>query len=160
MAELRAGFWEKLSLEELNQAEWEALCDGCARCCLVKLEEEETGRIYFTRLVCSLLDEDTCRCSDYANRREKIADCRKISLASLREIEWLPPDCAYLLRQRGEKLPAWHPLVSGSTASVHEAGFSTKGWTISEKDIEENDYEDYLVAAPFGNDRKKCHDKT
>ncbi len=149
MAELRAKFWQNLPLEELNEAEWEALCDGCGLCCLVKLEDEDTERIYFTRLVCSLLDEASCRCSDYKNRHQKMPDCRAITLQSLKEIEWLPPSCAYRLREQGNPLYWWHPLVSGNRDSVHSAGISTRGWTISEQGIKEEDFEDFLVANPF-----------
>lgn len=157
MAELRAKFWEELALEQLNDHEWEALCDGCGLCCLVKLEDEETEQIYFTNLVCSLLDGQTCRCSDYKNRHIKMPDCRSITLESLREIEWLPPSCAYRLREQGKPLPDWHPLVSGDSDHVHKAEISTRGWTISEKGIPENDYEDYLMAQPFGKNRNKSN---
>jgi uncharacterized cysteine cluster protein YcgN (CxxCxxCC family) len=155
MAELRTKFWEQLSLEQLNEAEWEALCDGCGLCCLVKLEDEDTEQIYFTNLVCTLLDGQTCRCSDYQNRHVKMPDCRAITLASLQEIEWLPPSCAYRLREEGKPLFPWHPLVSGNLNSVHEAGISTRGWTVCESSVSEDDYEDYLVASPFGLNRNK-----
>ncbi len=155
MAKLRAKFWENLSLDQLNEEEWEALCDGCGLCCLVKLEDEDTEQIYFTNLVCSLLDGETCRCSDYKNRYEKMPDCRSITMASLAEIEWLPPTCAYRLREQGKPLEAWHPLVSGNRDSVHKAGISTRGWTKSEKFVPIDDYEDYLAMDPFSTNRNK-----
>ena len=157
MAEIRAKFWERLPLEELNETEWEALCDGCGLCCLVKLEDEDSGRIYFSNLTCALLDGDACRCSDYQNRFSKMPDCRAITPQSLREIEWLPPSCAYRLREQGRLLFSWHPLISGNRESVHEAGISTRGWTISEEGIEFDDYEDYIVADPFAGNRKKIN---
>ena len=155
MAEIRAKFWENLPLEELNREEWEALCDGCGLCCLVKLEEEESRHIYFTNLTCSLLDGQTCRCSEYENRYKKMPDCRAITPQSLRQIEWLPPTCAYRLREQGQPLFDWHPLISGNEESVHEAGISTRGWTISEEGIELEDYEDYLLEQPFAPYRNK-----
>ncbi len=155
MAELRAQFWDKLPLDELNQNEWEALCDGCGLCCLVKLEDEETGHIYFSKLTCALLDSHACRCSEYKNRYKKMSDCRAITPQSLRQIDWLPPSCAYRLREQGQPLFSWHYLISGSKESVHEAGISTRGWTMSEKGIPVDDYEDYLVADPFSQNRNK-----
>ena len=155
MAELRAKFWEKLPLDQLNESEWEALCDGCGLCCLVKLEDEETEQIYFTNLTCSLLDGDACRCSNYGNRHVKMPDCRAITLKSLNEIEWLPPSCAYILRREGKPLFPWHPLISGNLVSVHDEGISTRGWTRSEAGIPEDEYEDHLVANPFGKNRNK-----
>ncbi len=149
MAELRAKFWENLPLADLTQAEWEALCDGCGLCCLVKLEDEYTHKIYFTNLVCSLLDIESCNCSDYGNRRAEMPDCRPITLQTLEEIEWLPPSCAYRLRRQGRPLFAWHPLVSGDKDTVHKANISTRGWTVSEKGVPIDDYEDYLISDPF-----------
>jgi len=149
MAELRDEFWKNLPLEALAADEWEALCDGCGLCCLIKLEDEDTGRLYFTNLTCILLDGDDCQCSDYPNRQSKVPDCRSITLSSLREINWLPPTCAYRLREQGKDLFEWHPLNSGSPASVLERGPSAWGWTLSEAFVDEEDYEDYLVKNPF-----------
>jgi len=157
MAEIRAKFWEKHSLDELNDAEWEALCDGCGLCCLVKLEDADTEQIYFTNLACSLLNVEACRCSDYENRHVKMPDCRAITRQTLQEIEWLPPSCAYRLREQDKPLYSWHPLVSGNRDSVHDAGISTRGWTLSEKGIPTDDYEDYLVANPFSQNRNKSN---
>jgi uncharacterized cysteine cluster protein YcgN (CxxCxxCC family) len=154
MTELRDEFW-LLPLEALDAAEWEALCDGCGLCCLVKLEDEDTERIYFTSLVCALLDPRSCRCSDYPNRHERIPDCRAITLQSLAEISWLPPSCAYVLRSEGKPLKSWHPLISGDRHSVHTAGRSARGWTTNEQHVHPDDVEDYLVANPFKAHRKK-----
>ncbi len=153
MAELRAKFWENLPLGKLNETEWEALCDGCGLCCLVKLEDEDTQQIYFTNLVCSLLDGEACRCSDYENRHLKMQDCRPITMQTLNEIEWLPSSCAYRLREEGKPLFAWHPLVSGDKDTVHKEKISTRGWTLSEKGVPIDDYEDYLVSDPFTENR-------
>ena len=119
------------------------------------LEDEETQQIYFTNLVCSLLDVDACRCSDYKNRHKEMPDCRAITLSSLKEIEWLPASCAYRLREQGKALAPWHPLISGNKDSVHEARISTRGWTKSEKGVRDEDYEDYLVGNPFSVNRNK-----
>jgi hypothetical protein len=155
MAEMRDKFWQQLPLGELDAAEWEALCDGCGLCCLVKLEDEDTERIYFTSLVCELLDPRSCRCSDYEHRFERVPDCRAITLESLAEISWLPPACAYRLRDEGKPLRSWHYLVSGDRASVHAAGRSARGWTVNEKAVHPDDVEDYLIADPFKARRKK-----
>ena len=155
MAELREKFWENFPLEDLNPAEWEALCDGCGLCCLVKLEDEKTEQIYFTNLVCALYDVQKCLCSNYHNRHEKMPDCRSITLESLREITWLPPSCAYRLREQNKRLYPWHPLLTGNSDSVHEARVSVKDWTINEEHVEERDYEDYLVPDPFSTRKRK-----
>ena len=104
-------FWEK-PLSDLTRAEWEQLCDGCGRCCLVKLEDEDTGAIYHTSVACKLLDQQSCRCGDYPRRRRYVPDCVRLTLEKLADIPWLPPTCAYVLRFRGKPLPPWHPLIS------------------------------------------------
>lgn len=121
-----APFWEK-PLDALTRPEWERLCDGCGRCCLVKLEDEDTGAIYTTSVACRLLDADSCRCGDYRNRKTLVPDCVRLTLARLRGIKWLPPTCAYVLRLAGKPLPPWHPLISGDPTSVHRAGVSVRG---------------------------------
>ncbi len=141
-------FWRK-PLEELTRAEWEALCDGCGRCCLVKLEDEDTGRIYFTDIACKLLDCGACRCRDYPRRQKKVPDCMKLDLATLDDIPWLPPTCAYRLRRIGRDLPDWHPLVSGDPDSVHKAGVSVRGRVKAvEGDVEDDALMDHVVAWP------------
>lgn len=134
-----AAFWEK-PLSALDRGEWEALCDGCGRCCLHKLEDEDTGQLYPTNVACKLLDRRAGQCTDYANRKRHVADCVKLDPAHLDELEWLPVSCAYRLRHEGKPLPEWHYLVSGSRETVHQAGQSTRGWTISEVDAGELEY--------------------
>lgn len=132
----RAPFWEK-PLAELDRGEWEALCDGCGRCCLHKLEDEDTGKLFPTNVACKLLDRKNGRCTDYKNRKKLVADCVTLDRAKLDKLDWLPETCAYRLRSHGEPLPEWHYLISGSRETVHEAGQSTRGWTVSELDAGE-----------------------
>ena len=129
-------FWEK-PLSALDRGEWEALCDGCGRCCLHKLEDEETGELYPTNVACKLLDRREGRCTDYTHRKTRVADCVIIDRRKLNSLDWLPQTCAYRLRAAGEPLPEWHYLISGSRETVHEAGQSTRGWTVSEVDAGE-----------------------
>ncbi len=130
-----APFWEAKSLEEMSPAEWEALCDGCGQCCMIKLEDEDTGDIAVTKLACKLLNIGSCRCSDYEHRRDHVKDCVKLTPADARSLNWLPETCAYRLIGEGRGLPWWHPLVSGSPETVHEAGVSVRGWAIGEKKV-------------------------
>ena len=129
-------FWEK-PLAELDRGQWEALCDGCGRCCVHKLEDEETGDLYATNVACKLLDRRNGRCTDYKHRKQRVADCVTLSRTSLGTLEWLPESCAYRLRAEGKPLPGWHYLITGSRETVHEAGQSTRGWTVSETDAGE-----------------------
>ena len=120
-------FWRVKSLEAMTDAEWESLCDGCARCCLVKLEDEETQAIHYTDVGCTLLDAGACRCRDYGNRQAKVPDCVRLQPQNIRELSWMPPTCAYRLVAQGRDLYWWHPLVSGDPESVHAAGISVRG---------------------------------
>jgi uncharacterized cysteine cluster protein YcgN (CxxCxxCC family) len=120
-------FWKRKSLEQMTAAEWESLCDGCGRCCLNKLEDEETGRLYFTGVACKLLDHESCRCKDYRRRLKTVPDCVRLTPAEVRAIDWLPPTCAYVLVAKGKDLYWWHPLVSGDPDTVHAAGVSVRG---------------------------------
>ena len=133
MGELRDNFW-LLPLSELSRAEWEALCDGCGRCCLHKLEDEDTGLIAETNVACKLLDIPSARCSDYRNRKAFVPDCMRLTLRIVNNIPWLPPSCAYRLRAAGEPLPDWHYLISGDRDSVVRAGISVAGRAVSEVD--------------------------
>jgi len=142
-------FWKTKSLAEMTEAEWESLCDGCARCCLNKLEEEDTGRLYFTDVGCRLLDDQTCRCSDYANRLGIVPDCVKLTPQTVPEIAWLPPSCAYRLVAEGKDLYWWHPLVSGDRNTVHAAGVSVRGrLSGTENEISDDELEDHIVSWP------------
>jgi uncharacterized cysteine cluster protein YcgN (CxxCxxCC family) len=143
---LRRRFWEKVPLDRMNAAEWEALCDGCGKCCLNKLEDADTGEVWFTRIACRLLDGDTCRCGQYENRRAFVPECVVLTPATLPDIAyWLPSTCAYKLLHDGQPLADWHPLVSGDPDSVHRAGISVRGWTVPEFEVPEEDWEDHIV---------------
>lgn len=141
-------FWEK-PLADLDRGEWEALCDGCGRCCLHKLEDSETGLLYPTKVACKLLDRRNGSCTDYPNRKQRVSDCVVLDQDRLGDLQWLPQTCAYRLRANGEPLPEWHYLVSGSRESVHQAGQSTRGWTVSESDVEMDEFEDHVVDRPL-----------
>ena len=143
---MRPKFWETLPLEALTHNEWEALCDGCGKCCLNKLEFEDTGEVAFTRLACQLLDGETCRCKNYENRRDFVPDCVQVTPERLPNIVyWLPRTCAYRRLHEGKPLLDWHPLVSGTTQSVHDARISVQGWTLPETSVPTEDWEDYLI---------------
>ena len=135
----RKPFWEK-PLAELDRGEWEALCDGCGRCCLHKLEDDESGVLYPTNVACRLLDRRNGRCSDYKSRKKLVTDCVVLDRRKLGTLDWLPETCAYRLRAAGEPLPDWHYLISGNRESVHSAGQSTRGWTVSEEDAGELEF--------------------
>ena len=136
-------FWEDVPLAKLDRAQWEALCDGCGKCCVHKLEDEETGELHATNVACRLLDRRMGQCSDYRHRHAYVSECVRLNVNNVSGIEWLPSTCAYRLRAAGEQLPGWHYLVCGDREAVHAAGQSTRGWTISEDDS--GDLEHHLV---------------
>jgi uncharacterized cysteine cluster protein YcgN (CxxCxxCC family) len=143
-------FWRRKSLAQMSEAEWESLCDGCGRCCLNKLEEEESGRIFYTDVGCRLLDAQACRCRDYPNRSAQVDDCVRLTPQTLGEINWLPPTCAYRLVAEGRDLYWWHPLVSGDPETVHSAGVSVRGRVgASEEDVPDAELEDRIVDWPL-----------
>lgn len=130
-------FWKRKSLAEMSAGEWESLCDGCALCCLHKLENEDTGEVFYTDIACKLLDVNSCRCTDYAARAKKVADCLVLSIDEPDAFQWLPATCAYRLLADGGELPEWHPLITGDPGSVHEAGISAMGKVVSENETKQ-----------------------
>lgn len=140
-------FWETKPLSALDRAQWEALCDGCGKCCLHKLEDEDTGEMHATNIACKLLDRRAGLCSNYKHRHAYVAECVRLTMRNVGTIEWLPSTCAYRLRNDGLPLPEWHYLVCGDREAVHAAGESTRGWTVSEDDV--GDFENHLVDRPL-----------
>jgi len=136
-------FWRVKKLKQMNTEEWESLCDGCGKCCLEKLEDLDTGKISYTNIGCELLDVHECRCKNYAKRDQYVPDCVRLSSANISSLKWMPSTCAYKLLSEGKDLPDWHPLVSGNTGSVHEAGISIRGRAIDADDA--GDFEDHIV---------------
>ncbi len=139
-------FWETKRLDEMNAEEWESLCDGCARCCLEKLEDGDTGAVSYTDVACTLLDVGSCRCSSYANRKKLMPDCERLTIRNVRHLRWMPSTCAYKLLAYGKPLPDWHPLVSGDPGSVHRAGISVRGRAVP--GLQAGDLEDHIVTWP------------
>ncbi len=143
-------FWRTTSLEDMTRDQWESLCDGCGRCCLVKLEDEDTGRILATDIGCRLFDAGSCRCSDYADRSVRVPDCVTLTPHDVRTLPWLPPTCAYRLVAEGRDLPWWHPLVSGDPETVIAAGVSVRGRVFANEDeISDEEVVERIVAWPL-----------
>jgi uncharacterized cysteine cluster protein YcgN (CxxCxxCC family) len=139
-------FWRTKSLAEMSDKEWESLCDGCGRCCLLKLEDADTGAIDYTDAACKLLDLESCKCSDYPNRKHHVRDCIKLTPSKVEAFAWMPQTCAYRLIAAGRDLYWWHPLVSGDPETVHAAGISVRGKVVAE--AEAGDPEDRIVTWP------------
>jgi len=143
---LRHEFWERIPLQKLNPKEWEALCDGCGRCCLNKLEDPDTGDVAFTRVACRLLDGETCRCGQYDIRKQIVPECVVLTPSNIADIAyWMPETCAYRLRFESKPLADWHPLVSGSYDTIHTAGISVQRWTVPEFEVPEDEWEDHII---------------
>ena len=142
-------FWERKRLGQMKAKEWEALCDGCGKCCLNKLEDEETGAVALTRIACRLLDDQSCRCAHYENRHQFVPDCIQLTPETIEShMYWLPATCAYRLLHEGRPLFDWHPLISGQAESVHRAGVGVRDMTLSEFDVPEADWEDHIIEEP------------
>ena len=147
---LRDRFWEKVPMTKLTKAEWEALCDGCGKCCLNKLEDEDTGEVALTRVACRLLDDETCLCSQYPIRHQFVPECIVLTPKTILDnLYWLPQTCAHRLVHEGRPLYDWHPLISGSTDTVHTSGVSMQYRTVSEFDVADDDWEDHIIEEPI-----------
>lgn len=138
-------FWQRKRLDEMTAAEWESLCDGCGKCCLAKLEDEDTGDVYYTDLVCRYMDQDTCGCTVYPQRLEKVPACTVLTPDTIDDYHWLPHTCAYRRLAEGRPLADWHPLRSGDPDSVHQAGISVRHRVESEAKVPEEDWEEHII---------------
>ena len=139
-------FWERKKLKHMSKTEWEALCDGCGKCCLNKIEDDETGEVFLTRVACRLFDDSTCRCGQYQTRNQFVPECISLTPETMSQhAYWLPKTCAYLLLWEDKALFEWHPLISGDFETVHKAGISIQGQSIPELEVEEDDWEDHLI---------------
>ena len=144
-------FWEEKSLAEMSREEWESLCDHCGKCCLLKLEDEddEAGSVYYTNIVCHLFNHDDGHCTDYSNREQRVPTCLRLTQDNLDDIAWLPPSCSYRSVMEGRGLEDWHHLISGDKNTIHETGNSVLGKVVSEKDVDEDEIEEYIVEWPL-----------
>ena len=144
----KQGFWKLKRLDQLSLEEWESLCDGCGQCCLLKLEDSDTGELYYTDVACKLLDVGSCRCKDYERRKQVVPDCIVLNADTVGDYPFLPTTCAYRRLYEGKDLPAWHPLVTGNPESVHRAGMSVRGRAVSEQYIHPEDLKKRIIPTP------------
>lgn len=143
-------YWLHKPLSAMSPREWESLCDGCGRCCLLKLEDEDTGKVHYTDVACKLLDQQSCACKDYKNRASQVKDCVQLKPGNEDGWNWMPPTCAYRLLAEGHDLYWWHPLVSGDPETVHEAGISVRGRCAgTERNVRVRDLPDHIVQWPL-----------
>nr|WP_321511048.1 YcgN family cysteine cluster protein [uncultured Celeribacter sp.] len=146
---LRDRFWETVPLPKMTEDEWEALCDGCGKCCLNKIEDADSGEVFLTRVACRLLDDQSCQCGQYEIRKKLVPECIQLTPKTIDEhAYWMPVTCAYRLLWQGRSLPAWHPLLSGDPESVHAAGISVRGRTVPEFEVDDDDWEDHIIEEP------------
>jgi uncharacterized cysteine cluster protein YcgN (CxxCxxCC family) len=129
-------FWKTKTLQEMTTEEWESLCDSCGKCCLHKLEDEDSGEVFYTSVVCDLINLDNCRCTQYANRCQLVPDCLDLKQHNFTEFNWLPSTCAYKLLAEGEDLPDWHPLVAKDPLAIHDTGVSIRSYAMKESDVD------------------------
>ena len=138
-------FWEHTPLADLSRQEWELLCDGCARCCLLKMEDEESGQLYYTRIACQYLDLETCRCSVYQERTIRVPTCHRLTADNLDQVYFMPRTCAYRLLAEGKPLPWWHPLVAGDRAQMQQAGIALQGRVLSERYVHPDGWDEHVI---------------
>ncbi|PCJ39946.1 MAG: hypothetical protein COA71_12270 [SAR86 cluster bacterium] len=143
--DIQDGFWQSKPLEQMSQKEWELICDGCGKCCLHKLEDEDSQEIAYTRVICRYFDESSCRCQVYSTRKTLVPACVILTPNNLKDLPWMPSTCAYRLLYEGKNLPAWHPLLSGSREAIEESGNTVSGKVISEEFVHEDGYDEHLV---------------
>ena len=143
---MRERLWEQNPLEELTAEEWEALCDGCGQCCLLKFQDDESGELAVLNLACELLDLHSCRCSDYEHRLERVPECTRLTPELIDQFRWLPHSCAYRRVAEGRKLARWHPLLSGDPERVHRKGISVRSFAVTSRGVPEEEYEDHIIA--------------
>ena len=147
---MRERFWETVPLKKMTRDEWEALCDGCGKCCMNKLEDEDTGEVALTRVACRLFDDTTCQCAQYPIRHQFVPECIVLKPANMdTNLYWMPETCAYKLLWQGKPLFPWHSLISGTPESVHAAGVSMQQRTVAEFEVSEDDWEDHIIEEPL-----------
>lgn len=138
-------FWETVALQDMTEKQWESLCDSCGKCCLHKLQDEDSDELYYTKVVCRYMDQEACNCTEYSQRQILVPDCVKLSPDNLNDLDWMPNTCAYRLLNEGKPLPDWHHLVSGSKSTVHTAGVSVRGRCLSEEYVHPDGLEEHIV---------------